>query len=108
MGHAKNLNSVALLSATGKLMGGPETAHLGKQLHNLEANGYNYIALDLSKVQWLNSAAIGILIEHYLRLQERGGGLSLIRPSEKVNHYLTITKLSEVFPTFDSYEHAVS
>lgn len=100
--------NVALVTAEGKLMGGPETAHLCKEVEELERAGYKRIVLDLSRVRWATSTAIGALIRSFLSLRNQGTELRFACPSERLRYYMTITKLIQVIPTFDSLDEAIT
>ncbi|MBC7187586.1 MAG: STAS domain-containing protein [Calditrichaeota bacterium] len=98
---------VALITPEGKLMGGPETATLCQEVEKLDRAGYRRVVLDLSRVRWANSTAIGALIKCFLTLQDHGAELRLACLSERVRHYMSITKLSRVIPTFESVDEAL-
>ncbi len=100
--------NVALVTAEGKLMGGPETAHLCREVEELERAGYRRIVLDLSRVRWANSTAIGALIKSFLALRNQGAELRFACLSERLRYYMTITKLIQVIPTFESLEQAAT
>ncbi|MCR4439923.1 MAG: STAS domain-containing protein [bacterium] len=101
-------DKVALITPEGKLMGGPETATLCQEVEKLDRAGYRKVVLDLSRVRWANSTAIGALIKCFLTLQSHGAELRLACLSERVRHYMTITKLNQVMPTFESVEQALT
>lgn len=64
------------------------------------------ILLDLSEVDFINSTALGLLIEVMKRNNENSGTLALINCSEKVNKILQITKLDKIFSVFNDIESA--
>lgn len=105
--HTLN-DKVAVVAPEGKLMGGPETTTLCQEVEKLEHAGYRKIVLDLSKVRWANSSAIGALIKCFLTLRSHGVEFCLACLSERVHYYMTITKLLQVIPTFDSLEQALA
>ena len=101
-------NKTAVLAPEGKLMGGPETVSLCQEVEKLERAGFRKIVLDLSKVRWANSSAIGALIKCFLTLRSHGVEFCFACLSERVRYYMTITKLLQVIPTFESLEHALA
>ena len=108
MGLSRKISEeVALITADGKLMGGPETCSLCKKVEELENAGYRKIVIDLSGVQWANSTAIGALIKSYLQARDRGCDLCFTCLSERVRYYMTITKLINVIPIFESLDDAL-
>jgi anti-sigma B factor antagonist len=79
-----------------KLMGGPETSALKQTLCGLLKEGIQVI-LDLSKVRWINSAGLGLLISTHIQFRKCGSSLILVNPSPKVQALLRMTKLASVF-----------
>ena len=109
MESVKKINQeVALVAPEGKLMGGPETIGLCREVAKLDSNGYEKIVLDLSRVHWANSAAIGALIKSFLILRNHGRELRFACLSERIKYYMTITKLIQVIPTFETLEEAMA
>ena len=104
--HKKLSDEAVLIAAEGKLMGGPETRFLCKQVEELENEGFKKIVIDLNSVQWANSTAIGALIKCYIRARDRGCELRFACLSDRVKYYMTITKLITVLPTFESLDEA--
>jgi anti-sigma B factor antagonist len=55
------------------------------------------VDVDLSEVDYADSTALGLLITLRKRLQERGGELRLVAPSDRVRRLLQIAGLDQVF-----------
>ncbi len=100
-------NGVVILEPKGKIMGGPDATILHDQLHDLIAHDKKKVIIDLSKVEWMNSTGLGILISGLTTLRNNGGELKLARVTDKIESLLTITKLITVFESFDDVEEAV-
>ncbi|MEE9555520.1 MAG: STAS domain-containing protein [candidate division Zixibacteria bacterium] len=100
-------NGVVILEPKGKIMGGPDATILHDQLHDLIAQDKKKVIIDLSKVEWMNSTGLGILISGLTTLRNNGGELKLARVTDKIESLLTITKLITVFESFDDVEGAV-
>ena len=54
--------NIAVLTVSGKLMGGDETREVHEKVKSLIADGLKKVVIDLSKVKWLNSSGLGMLI----------------------------------------------
>jgi anti-sigma B factor antagonist len=63
--------------------------------------------MDLSKVDWMNSSGLGILISGLTTIKNAGGELRLAKVTDKIQSLLLITKLISVFSTHDSVEDAL-
>jgi anti-sigma B factor antagonist len=101
-------DGVAILTLKGKLMGGPDTSALHDRVHSLIADGINHVVLDLSKVKWINSSGLGVLMASLTSLRNAGGDLKLANLARKIESLLLITKLITVFETYDSVNRAVA
>ncbi len=96
-----------ILKLSGKIMGGPDASLLNEKLHELIAAGKTKIIADLSKVEWMNSSGLGILIGGLTTMRNNGGDLKLANITDRIQSLLMITKLLTVFETFATIEKAV-
>jgi len=101
-------NHVAVLSLSGKMMGGPETTALHDHIRGLLNDGINKVVVDLGGVKWINSSGLGVLMAAMTTLKNADGQLKLANVTEKVESLLMITQLMRIFETYDSVERAVS
>ena len=99
---------VAVLSLSGKMMGGPETAELQKHVKTLLADKIDKIVVDLAKVKWMNSSGLGALMGSLTSARTTDGDLRIANATEKVQSLLMITQLMTIFKTFDSVDRAVA
>src|SRR4030067_544609 len=104
---AREVNGVVVLEPKGNIMGGPDATLLHEKLHEYIKQNKKKIVIDLSKVEWMNSTGLGILISGLTTLRNNGGELKLARVTDKIESLLTITKLITVFENFDEVEDAV-
>jgi anti-sigma B factor antagonist len=87
-------------------MGGDETALFHGTIHEyLDKNKKNFI-IDLSKVDWMNSVGLGMLISALTTVKNAGGRLVLAN-IDKIESILTITRLITVFEHYDNREEAL-
>src|SRR5262245_56788122 len=70
--------------------------HLDAALRDAIAEGHHRIALDCSKVSFLSSAGIGVLVKHHQQLGRISGGFRVVAPSPAVATVLRITRLADV------------
>ncbi len=101
-------NGVAVLEPSGKIMGGSDSTILHEKLHEHIENGVKNVVIDLSKVDWVNSTGLGILIAGLSTMKNNGGRLKLANVTEKIKSLLTITKLVTVFESHETVEEAVA
>ena len=108
MEHSYNiLDNILVITLKGDLIGennGPELVNIvNDNLHN----NVNRCAIDLSGVRYMNSSGIGVLITLLTKFRNQEGEMILIKPSEKIEKLLLITKLNNIFSIVDSKEEAI-
>jgi anti-sigma B factor antagonist len=101
------LDDILIITLKGDLIGennGPELVNIANDnLHN----EINRCAVDLSEVRYMNSSGIGVLITLLTKFRNHEGEMILIKPSEKIEKLLLITKLNNIFSIVDSKEEAL-
>jgi anti-sigma B factor antagonist len=70
-------------------------------------NGVRKILLQLSEVEFINSAGIGELVGAYISVSNRGGKLKLCGIPDKVYKMLKVTQLISIFDTYKTMEEAL-
>jgi anti-sigma B factor antagonist len=70
---------------------------LAQTLDEAIASGRNQLILDLSGVEYINSAGLRELVQIFKRLQRSGGTLTIVNPSEYVRAMLDLVGLDSVF-----------
>jgi len=101
-------NQVAVLSLSGKMMGGPETTALHDHIRGLMNDGIKKVVIDLGGVKWINSSGLGVLMAAMTTLKNSEGQMKLANVTEKVESLLMITQLMRIFDTYDSIDRAVA
>jgi anti-sigma B factor antagonist len=101
-------NHVAVLSLSGKMMGGPETTALHDHIRGLMNDGIKKVVIDLGGVKWINSSGLGVLMAAMTTLKNSEGQMKLANVTEKVESLLMITQLMRIFETYDTIDRAVS
>jgi anti-sigma B factor antagonist len=65
------------------------------------------VIVDLSRVSFIDSTGLGVLVGAFKRVRERGH-LALVCPQRSVRRVLEITGLGQVFPLFNRVEDALA
>jgi anti-sigma B factor antagonist len=81
---------------------------LRERLAQLIDGGARSVVVDLSRVDFLDSTGLGVLVGALKRLRAAGGGLSLVCTKEPLLKIFRITALDQVFTVHDSVEAATS
>jgi anti-sigma B factor antagonist len=99
--------NAVVLQLKGDVMGGPDGAKLHDQLRELKEAGQLNVVIDLSKVRFMNSSGLGMLIGGLSTMRNAGGDLRLANATDRIQSLLMIAKLLTVFKHFDSVDEAV-
>ncbi len=98
---------IGLIEVRGSLVGGEETADLRRAVAGFVEKEYGKLIVDLSKVTYLNSTAIGVLVAAHTTYSRRGWQIKLCGVNKNINNIFVITKLTLVFDVHDTREDAV-
>ncbi|MDO8588113.1 MAG: STAS domain-containing protein [Armatimonadota bacterium] len=106
--NARSLNSsIPLIELEGEV--DVYTApQLKQQMISLLEQGHTEMVVDLTKVEYLDSTALGVLIGGLKRVRERDGNLPLICPSARIRRVFEITGLDKIFDIYNSEDEAKS
>jgi anti-sigma B factor antagonist len=80
---------------------------LGRRLLGLLEDGKTKVIVDLSRVTFMDSTGIGVLLHALRRLSVTDGRLVLVCPTERVLRPFQITGLTRRLPIFRSREEAL-
>ena len=75
--------NAVVLQLKGDVMGGPDGAKLHDQLREMKEAGQLNVVVDLSKVRFMNSSGLGMLIGGLSTMRNAGGDLRLTTPDGK-------------------------
>ena len=79
-----------------------------EDLVGLIERGVEAIVIDLSRVTFIDSTALGVIIGGVKRLRERDGRLMIVAGSRPVVRILDITGLDKVLTVFDTRDEALA
>lgn len=79
---------------------------LKQQMINLLESGAKEMIVDLTKVDYLDSTALGVLIGGLKRMREMDGNMVLVCPSPRIRRVFEITGLDKIFDIYNSVEDA--
>lgn len=99
---------VTVLDLSGKIMGGDDFDLFNNAIKELVHEGAIDIVLNLSKVKWINSTGLGLMVSAYTSLVKQGGRMKIAEVSERIDNILHVTQLELIFETFDKEDAAVA
>jgi anti-anti-sigma factor len=90
------------LQIHGRLTIGEPSEHLNDFTQNLVQRGARKLVVNLNDIPQIDSSGISCLVKLSISLARQGGGLHLVCGQGRVRDALTVTRLVEAIPTFDS------
>ena len=82
------------------------STQLKQDLAQIINEGAKYIVLNLSRVEYLDSTGLGLLIGALKRLRENEGDLVIVSPNSRIMRVFEITGLYKVFNIYASEAEA--
>ncbi len=104
----KPAGDVMVLELSGKIMGGEDHDRFTTEVKSLIAQGYVDILLNMSRVSWINSTGLGVLVSGFHSVKKNGGTMKIAEVSDRIDNILNVTQLKLVFETYDREEKGVA
>jgi anti-sigma B factor antagonist len=101
-------DGIAVIELAGKIMDDNDSTAFRGRLHELLDLQFKNFVIDMSRVEWISSVGLGILIRAHKAVTESGGRLVLAKVEGKSEQLMTITRLITKIPHFDSTEEALT
>ena len=101
-------NDIAVINIKGDFLDENDTSLLQRKIDSLATDGIKKVVLDLSMIKRINSNGLSTLISLFDKLRLVGGDLRLARIDKRLQDILTITKLVQVFCTYETAERAIA
>jgi anti-sigma B factor antagonist len=96
-----------VITLEGEMMLGYSANDFHEAIKNAIDNNKKKIVVDLSKVQFITSWGIGILIYGHTTTTNLGGEFKLAGVSEKISEIFKKIKIDNVFEKYDTVEEAL-
>ncbi len=92
----------------GQFIGGDETETLRSKLKEVCDNENNIVIIDLEKVTYLNSTALGVFITANNNFLRNNGKIILCNISKPIENIIIMTKLNLVFTITENTNSAIN
>jgi len=106
--HTEIAPATAVVTLTGKLMMGPESAQIVNLVDDLMRRGKRIVVFDLAGVTAIDSTGVGRFIYTYNKLAGAGGDMRMAGATGHVFQTFKVSLLDRVFRFFPSVEEAVN
>ncbi len=104
----RKVGDVTIVDVDGKIVLGDGDVEIKQIVDNLLGRGGKKILLNMTKVPYLDSAGLGEIIRCFTALRKNGGSFKLLAPNQRIIDLMTITKLLDVFDTYDNEATAIA
>jgi len=102
----KTMSDVAVLHIQGDALASTNVADFKKQMEEL-AERTHRVVVDLSQVQFIDSAGCGVLLQFHKLLLARGGGLKVCCASPSVRALFELVRMQRVLEIHPGREQAL-
>lgn len=100
--------TIPVLVVSGRLTIGEPSEHLIQALEETFKNGARKVVIELNGVPQIDSSGISALVRISIKLSKEGGALRLVCGQGRVRDALTVTRLIEAIPTFETEAAALA
>jgi anti-sigma B factor antagonist len=104
----KEIDGITVLEPAGEMYGGPENMKLVDVVMELAEAGTLDLVIDLTKVKWISSTGLGIMVSARSKFAKLGGVIKLANPNSRVLGILQVTRLNLIFEVYDNAKEAVA
>ncbi len=97
---------IQFVEVHGRLTIGEPSEQLSDFVQKLMQRGSRKIIVNLNDIPQIDSSGISVLVKLSISLARQGGALHLVSGQGRVRDALTVTRLVEAIPTFETVELA--
>jgi anti-sigma B factor antagonist len=105
---SREVDGVSVVALDGCPVLGEESKALREKLKSLVAEGKKKIVLNMTNVEYIDSAGLGNLVGTHVSAKTQGASLRLSNLGRKFQEVLQITKLLTVFEVYDTEAAAIA
>lgn len=98
----------AVFRLTGRMTLGMRLREIESTISDVAENGVERLILDLSGVEFIDSAGLGALMILYGNMKVRGGQLRLVAPGPKIREVLKLTHTDAILPVDPTLEASLA
>lgn len=104
----RDSGGVSILDVRGRITIGESSEQLQQALDSIIKKGARKVIVELNRVPQIDSSGISTLVRISIKLARDQGALHLVCGPGRVRDALTVTRLVEAIPTFDSESSALA
>jgi len=96
-----------ILEMEGNLVDKGEAIDIGAEVEEKLSAGENKFVIDLSKLEYMNSTGLNIILNLMNKSRDKGGEAVVAGATPRIKSLFSVTKLDSVFTMKDSREDAI-
>ena len=104
----RRTQDVVILDLTGRLTIGEGAELLRDKVTSVVFQGNSKVLLNLAGVPYVDSGGLGELVRCSISAQKANGAVKLVGLTTRITDLLAITKLLNVFETFETEQEAIA
>ncbi|MCX6146562.1 MAG: STAS domain-containing protein [Candidatus Kapabacteria bacterium] len=104
----EDITEGSIFHLKGQFIGGDETESLRSKLNEYCNNDKNKVVINLEKVTYLNSTALGVFITANNNFIRNNGKIILCNISKPIENIIVMTKLNLVFTITENTNSAIN
>jgi anti-sigma B factor antagonist len=97
----RNVDGVAVFDLKGRLCLDGSLLILRNAVKQSLGEGTNRLVVNLTGITFIDSSGLGELITTHTSVHNAGGAMNLLNPSKRIKELLQMTRLLNVFKSFD-------
>jgi len=105
--NQRQFGPITIVDLRGSIDLGEASLTLRRTIRDLVERARTKIILNLSQVNSMDSAGVGVLAGAYVPVKSKGGDLKFLNPTKKVYDMLKITQLDKVFEVYIDEQIAI-
>jgi anti-anti-sigma factor len=105
--NERKQNDITVLDLDGNFVLGVEKPFKLSVAAHIDAGGRKLI-VNLAKVSYMDSSGLGEIVSCYTQVKQVNGHMKLLNLNNRLRQLLVITKLINLFETYDSEDAAIS
>ncbi|HID57571.1 TPA: anti-sigma factor antagonist [Candidatus Poribacteria bacterium] len=104
--NERRVNSIVVLELEGDL-DAFTVQKVRNSLNEMIEEGIDRIVLNFSKLRYINSTSIGVLVGRLRQIRERGGDMVLAELNARIDRIITLVGGRRLFRIFDTEQKAI-
>lgn len=98
--------NILYIQLDGDLLGAQDSLELMDNVNDAINQGVLACIIDISKVRYMNSSGLGVLITIFTKFKNKSGEAVILQPTEQIAKLMAMTKLDTVMKIVQSEEEA--